>query len=128
MLPCLLASPTLLRIGPTPYLARPLTLHGFGVLLRNGADALGMDGDGGDLPEFGSDAFQAWLEGPGSMLLAWECLRRDNPVTLAQCEAIGVQGARELLGAALRRARTAATRLPAVSRGWAASSSRTRGR
>jgi hypothetical protein len=34
MLPCLLASPTLVRIAGVPYLARPLTLGGF-ALSRN---------------------------------------------------------------------------------------------
>jgi hypothetical protein len=111
MLPCLLASPTIIRIGAKPYLVRPLTLGGFALLLRNGADALEMDGDGGELPDFGDDRFQAWLTGAGAPLLLWECLKADEPgLTLAGCEALARDlggGISALIGVALRRARMA---------------------
>jgi hypothetical protein len=112
MLPCLLAAPTLVRIGGVPYLARPLTLGGFALLLRAAGDDFGMDGDGGDLPAFGSDEFQAWIGAAGAPLLFWECLKRDEPgLTMARCEGLaeesGTDGAGILLRLALRRARTA---------------------
>lgn len=106
MLPCLLAAPTLVRIGGVPYLARPLTLGGFALLLRNGGDALKMDGDAGDLPAFSDERFGAWLEGEGAGLFAWEVLKRDQGVTLAECHRLaGVPGAMDAIrAAALRRA------------------------
>lgn len=86
MLGCLLGRPTALSVAGEPHLCRPLTIGGIGTLLRNGADALGMDGDAGNVPEFSDPAFRAWLVGEGAPLLLWESLRADLPsLTFAEC-------------------------------------------
>jgi hypothetical protein len=89
MLSNLLATPTLVRIGGVPYLARPLRLAGFALLLSEGRVALGIDPSEDGLPAWNDARFADWLLSYGLFLLLWLTLRKDRPdFTLTEAESM----------------------------------------
>lgn len=105
MLGCLLASPTVVVIAGEPRLVDRLRLGDFGLLLSEGALALGHDPDSRDTPEWADEEFYGWLTGEGVGLFLWCVLRRNWPgLTLADCERLGSQADTAEIATAYRAA------------------------